>query len=142
MNILDGIKNFLQFVNDNWTTICVVIGLVIAIYKKVKDYLRLSNDEKIAIAKAQVKETILRLVTDAESDYQEWVKAGSVKRAQVIEEIFLMYPALSKVTNQEELIAWIDEAIDNALVTLREIIAENAEKVLEDASATTEISNQ
>ena len=134
MSILDGIKNFLQFINDNWTTICVIIGLLIAIYKKAESYLKLSNEERIAIAKTHVQETILRLVTDAEADYKEWVKAGSLKRAQVIEEIFLMYPVLSKVTNQEELIAWIDGVIDDALVTLRDIIAKNAEKVLDDST--------
>lgn len=128
MDVLNGLKNFLQFINNNWTTICVILGLLIALYSKIKRYLKLSNEEKISVAKTQIKETILRLVTEAESDYKEWVKAGSVKRAQVIEEIFLMYPILSRVTNQEELIVWIDETIDNALVTLRDIMSKNEEK--------------
>lgn len=135
MDVLNGLKNFLQFINDNWTTICVVLGLLIAIYSKIKSYLKLSRDEKISVAKTQIKETILRLVTEAESDYKEWIKAGSVKRAQVIEEIFLMYPVLSKVTNQDELITWIDETIDGALVTLRDIIAENKESNNDDTVA-------
>ena len=124
MNVLTGIQNFLQLINNNWVVIITIIGLLIAIYKKIKNYLRLSNDEKIAIAKKQIRETVLRLVTDAEEDYQEWVKAGAVKRAQVIEEIFLTYPILSKVTNQEELVAWIDMIIDEALETMRKIFAE------------------
>jgi hypothetical protein len=132
MDVLNGLKNFLQFINDNWTTICVIVGLLIALYIKIKNYLKLSKDEKIAIAKTQIKETILRLVTEAESDYAEWAKAGAVKRAQVIEQIFAMYPALSKVANQEDLIVWIDEMIDKALVTLRDIIAENAENLLDN----------
>lgn len=52
-------------------------------------------------------------------------KAGSVKRAQVIEEIFEKYPILSKVTDQEALISWIDETIDDALKTMREVFTEN-----------------
>ena len=40
MNILDGIKNFLQFVNDNWVVIITIIGLMIAVYKKIKNYLK------------------------------------------------------------------------------------------------------
>lgn len=129
MNILDGIKNFLQFVNDNWVVIITIIGLMIAVYKKIKNYLKLSNEEKIAIAKEQIKEIMLRLVTDAECNYLEWSKAGSVKRAQVIEEVFDKYPILSKVTNQEELIIWIDEVIDDALNTMRSVFAEqNADK--------------
>lgn len=127
LNILHGIQNFLQFINDNWTSIIVIIGLIIAITKKAKNFFSKSDEEKIAIAKKQIKETMLRLVTDAEVDYFEWVSAGSIKRAQVIEQVFEMYPILSKVTNQEELIEWVDDVIDEALETMREIFAENSE---------------
>jgi hypothetical protein len=127
LNILHGVQNFLQFINDNWTSIIVIIGLIIAIVKKAKDFFSKTDEEKIAIAKKQIKETMLRLVTDAEVDYCEWVSAGSIKRAQVIEQVFEMYPILSKVTNQEKLIEWIDDVIDEALETMREIFAENAE---------------
>ena len=124
-NILDGIKNFLQLINNNWTTILVIISLIIAITKKIKSYLSKSDEEKIEIAKQQVKEIILKLTSDAEVDYDEWKKAGSIKRSQVIKDIFIEYPILSKAVNQEELIKWIDETIDDALVTLREIVKEN-----------------
>lgn len=123
MNVLDGIQNFLLFINDNWTNIFVIIGLMISIVIKVKNFFSKSNDEKIAIAKKQIEEIMLRLVTDAECDYQELEKAGAVKRSQVIEEIFLTYPILSKVTNQEELVSWIDEIIDESLETMRDIIS-------------------
>ena len=76
MNILDGIKNFLGIVNDNWTTIMVIIGLIIAISKKAKNYLSKSDEEKIEIAKMQIQETILKMISDAEVDYEEWNKAG------------------------------------------------------------------
>ena len=125
MNILNGIQNFLMLVNEHWTEIIVIIGMALALYKRVKGYLGKTNEEKIEIAKVQIKETVLRLVTDAEMDYKEWVKAGAVKRAQVVEEIFMMYPILAKVTNQKELVAWIDDIIDEALETMREIFAEN-----------------
>lgn len=121
MNILQGIKNFLMFVNDNWTMIAVIIALVIAIAKKAKDFFSKSDEEKIAIAKQQIKETVLKLITEAEVDYYEWVQAGAIKRSQVINQIFEMYPILSKVTNQEELIAWIDKVIDESLEVMREI---------------------
>ena len=122
MSILDGIKNFLELVNENWTTIIVIIGLVIAVTKKAINYFSKSDEEKIAIAKKQIQETMLKLITDAEQDYEEWKQAGSIKRAQVIDELFANYPILSKVTNQEDLIKWIDDTIDEALVTLREIV--------------------
>lgn len=129
--MLDGIKNFLQFVNDNWTTIIIVISLCIALYQKIKNYVSKSNDEKIAVAKKQVQEVILKLISDAEFDYAEFVKAGSIKRAQVIKKIFEDYPVLAKVTDQTALVEWIDETIDNALKTLREIVAMNKEEAVE-----------
>lgn len=57
--------------------------------------------------------------------YLEWKNAGSVKRAQVIKKIFETYPILYKVTNQEELIKWIDEVIDGSLETMRKVFEEN-----------------
>lgn len=124
---MDGIQNFLSLVNDNWTGIMVVIGLMLAIYKKAKDYFSKSNDEKIAIAKEQIKERMLKMITDAEIDFEEWNKAGSIKRSQVIGEIFEKYPVLSKSINQKELINWIDEEIDNSLKTLRKVVANKGE---------------
>lgn len=125
MSILDGVKNFLEFVNENWTTIVVIIGLIIAIAKKGVAFFSKSDEEKIAITKKQIQETMLKLITDAEENYNEWKQAGSIKRAQVIDELFANYPILSKVTNQEDLIKWIDDVIDESLITLREIVENN-----------------
>lgn len=125
MDILNGIKNFLSLINDNWTTILVIVGLVLALWKKIESYSKLSTDKKIEIAKKQISENILKLITQAEKDYAEWEKAGSIKRSEVISEIYKEYPILAKVVNQEELVKWIDEQIDNALPTLRDIIKQN-----------------
>lgn len=123
MNILTGIQNVLQYINDNWTAIVIILGLATAVAKKAKDFFSKSDNEKIAVAKKQIKEIMLKLITDAETDYLAWVKAGAVKRSQVINQIFEMYPILAKTTNQEELIAWIDDVIDDSLETMREIFA-------------------
>ena len=131
MDILNGIKNFLSFINDNWTTILVIVGLALALCKKIESYSKLSTDKKIEIAKKQISENILKLITQAEKDYAEWEKAGSIKRSEVISEIYKEYPILAKVVNQEELVKWIDEQIDNALPTLRDIIKENEKDTLD-----------
>ena len=125
MNFLKGIQNFLEIINENWTTIVVIIGLAIGATNKIKKYISLTDDEKVEIAKNQIKETILKLISDAENDYSEWKKAGSIKRSQVVEDIFIKYPILSKVADQESIIDWIDNEINCALNTLREIIEEN-----------------
>ena len=130
MSIFDGIKNFLMLVNEHWTEIIVIVGLGIAIVKKAKTYLAKSDEEKIQIAKDQIGETMLKLVTEAEIDYNNWVKAGAVKRAQVIEMIFQRYPVLNRVTDQKQLIEEIDKLINDALKEMRGIISENAEKIV------------
>ena len=88
VNILDSITNFLELVNDNWTSIVVIIGLVLAITKKAVKYFRQSDAEKIEIIKKQIQAVMLKLITDAEKNYAEWKQSGSIKRAQVIEKLF------------------------------------------------------
>ena len=131
--MLNGIKNFLQFVNDNWTSIIIIISLIIAIVQKARSYFSKSNKEKIESAKAQIQQIVLKLITDAEVDYSSWEKAGSIKRAQVIQKIFAEYPILAKVTDQQEIIDFIDQAINEALKELRKIVAENKETTTEPA---------
>ena len=101
------------------------MGLGLLAFRKIEAYLSLSEQEKINLALEQVRVTALKMVTNAEIEYDEWVKAGSIKRSEVIDHIFEKYPILSKVTDQEYLIKKIDEIIDEALVTMREVIEEN-----------------
>ena len=121
MNFIDGLKNFLLFINENWTSILVIFGLILMLWKKIENYNKLSTEEKIAIAKRQIQERMLKLISDAEENYEDWAKAGEIKRAEVIARIYDEYPILSSVVNQDELIAWIDEQIDAALPTLRDL---------------------
>ena len=123
--ILVGIKNFLDLINQNWTLITVIIGLGILVFKKVKRYASLSEQEKIDLALEQIRITALKIVTDAEKEYDKWVKAGSIKRAEVIDKIFKDYSILSKVTDQETLIKNIDNIIDEALNEMRKVFETN-----------------
>lgn len=123
--MLNGIKNFLELVDQNWTTIVVIIGLCIGIAKKVQDFINKTDEEKIAIAKKQISQTILKMVSEAEEDYGFVSAAGKVKRSQVIAEIYKQYPILAKVVDQEQLIEWIDAEIDKSLDTVRDVITKN-----------------
>lgn len=130
MTFLTSLQNTLMYLNDHWTQIIICIGIAIALYKKIKTYLSKSTDEKVAIAMKQIKVKMLELVTQAELDYETWVKAGEIKRSQVIGEIFEMYPILNRVTDQETLVAELDEYIKKALVTMREVFSENATEAI------------
>lgn len=134
--LMNGIYNFLTFIDTYWTMIFAIIVTVIAIYKKAILFFGKSNQEKVEIAKVQIMEIMLRLVTEAECDYYEWIKSGAVKRAQVIDEIFTMYPILSRVTNQADIIKFIDDSIDEALKTMRKIFEENKKSGYEETITT------
>ena len=122
---MNGIENFLGYISENWVAILVLLGLTLALGRKVYNYLKIDNVEKIEIAKTQIREAMLKLITEAEIDFEEWNKSGKIKRSQVITKIYEKYPILSKAVSQEDVIAWLDREIDNSLVTLREIIKDN-----------------
>lgn len=121
-NFLIGLKNFLNLIINNWTLIITIIGMIILIYKKVTDYLKLSNDDKINIALSQIKDIALKLVTDAELEWEDYNKSGSLKRSQVLDKIYEQFPILKSVIDKEDLIVKIDYIIDAALIEMREII--------------------
>lgn len=124
---MNGLQHFLQLLHENWTTILVCAGLIVGIIQKTRSYFSKSNNEKISLAKEQLSRTILKMISDAEIDWKEWSSAGSIKRSQVIKQIYEEYPILSKVLEQDELVKWIDEQIDSALDTLRDVIKKNQE---------------
>ena len=124
---MKGLQNFLLMLNQHWVEIAVIIGLIVSLVQKVKSYLGKTDEEKMAIAKKQIQQTMLKMITEAEINYDTWNEAGSIKRSQVIEEIYEKYPILSKMVNQDSVIAWIDEEINNSLKTLREIVKSNKE---------------
>lgn len=126
--MLNGIKNFLEFLNANWTVIAVLLGLAVALIQKVKVFIGKTDEEKIQIAKKQIKEIMLKMVSEAELDFEDWNKAGAIKRSQVISQIYEMYPILSKVIDQNELIKWLDMEINTSLQTLEDIIDVNKDE--------------
>lgn len=131
---MEAITRLLTWIRDNWASIIAILGLCYAIYLKAKktytDWVAKTEEEKqaeldkqIEIAKKILGELILSLVSEAEVMWKdEGSKLGEIKRSYVINQIFEMLPVLSYVTDQEELLAYIDELIDKALVIVREKI--------------------
>lgn len=119
---MEGIQNFLNIIYDNWTTILVCLGLIVGIVRKTITYASKTKEEKVAIVKQQIQQTILKMISDAEFEWEEWDKAGSIKRSQVIKQIYDSYPILNLITDQQSFIAWVDEQIDNALGELKNVI--------------------
>ena len=123
---MQSIVNSLQFLNNNWSMIIIIIGLGLTLYKKIKSYLKLSTQQKIDIAWQQIEEVIMKLVSDAELDWKDFSKAGQIKRSAVIEKIYKDYPILNKIMDQDEVLKKIDELIDEAL---KEVVSVTADAV-------------
>lgn len=128
MVFLNGINKFLTFIYNNWTSILVLIGLLMGLYIKIKNFVSKSEEERIEFVKIQIKEGMLKMITDAEINFESWNKAGSIKRSQVIKQIYDQYPILSKIVDQEAFIQWVDTEINNSLKTLREIVNNNGKE--------------
>ena len=122
---MKGIENFLRFLNENYVSIMICLGLIIGLTQKIYSFFKKSKDEQLEIVKSQIHEIILRLITSAEMDFDQWNEAGEIKRAQVINDILGRFDILNRVTNQEEIIAFIDNEINESLKTLRKIVKEN-----------------
>lgn len=134
--MLTGLRNFLEIIYNNWTTICVIIGLIIGLYQKARKLFKKNQENKleldreelerqIEVAKKHIQEAMLKMITDAEEEYVQVKSAGKIKRSQVIKEIYEEFPILYKATNQDDIIKYIDELIDESLITLRGIIEKN-----------------
>lgn len=122
---MEAIKNFLELINDNWTLIITIVGLGMALYKKVNEYLKLNKDEKINIALEQIRKSMLSLVSKAEAEYGK--ETGKLKRSKVLEEIYIKYPILKEVMSQTDLEKQLDNIIDENLETLRVMLSNNKE---------------
>jgi hypothetical protein len=67
----------------------------------------------------------MEYITRSEFEYEDLVKSGSIKRSKVIKEIFEDYPILGEIVNQEYIIEFIDNAINEGLEELRNIVEQN-----------------
>lgn len=122
---MSSVQFFLTFIAQNWTFIVVLIGMIVGFFQRIFAYIGKSKEERVEIAKAQIQEILLKLVTSAEDDFSEWNGAGEIKRSQVIEEVYRRYPILSKVVDQKEITAWLDNEIDHSLEKLKGVIIKN-----------------
>ena len=127
---MTGVRNFCNFVTNNWTTICIFITIIVTLYFKIKSEIdkwqsmdEAEQAQAVERAKEMLAEYILGLVAKAEV---EWAKEGSglgvIKRSEVIQKIYDAFPDLVYAMSQEELISLIDTLIDKALKTVREKI--------------------
>jgi hypothetical protein len=137
MNPFISIKNFLEYINDNWATIVAIAGLAVAIYTKIKNYLKLSKEEKIEAAMKIVKQEMLKYMSDAELEWSGYKNSGNLKKSQVIKKIYEQHPELKTLVDQDTLISIIEKIIDDNMDEMNKVIhnidpEETAKKLTEN----------
>lgn len=130
---MDSIMNLLSWINNNWASLMIIIIIILAILTRTKkfyfEWKNKTEDEKqeeinkaIENAKKIIAENILSYVSDAEINWSAWLKMGDIKRSEVIKQLYIDYPILLQVVDQDEVIKFIDMSIDKALEIVREKI--------------------
>lgn len=153
---MKSLQNLLEFLNNNWSQIAVLLSLFLAVATRlsafIRDWQTKTQEEKdkaaqeafekaVETAKKALADYILILVSRAEIDWQsEEGKLGKTKRAQVIAQVYAKYPVLEQVQDKTALLTYIDDLINDALKTVREELRQPA-KTLEEkiVETTTEI---
>jgi hypothetical protein len=120
---MKGIKNIIDFIVNNWTYITLLISLLYLAYHKIKEFRKLSDEQKVEAAITIIREIIRKNVMTAEIQWEDFAKTGSIKRAQVISEVYETFPFLKDIYDQKTLIEEMDNIIDEALVDVRKIVS-------------------
>lgn len=126
---MEGIKNTLIIIEENWTNILIVLSCLFAIYRKVKKYINMNNEEKDKEKEELKEETLkivktvlLKLMSEAEIEWNDFEKSGSIKRSQVIKELYNEFPILKEFTNQDKLLEIIDNMIKEEKSKMDDVI--------------------
>lgn len=114
---MTGTKLVFHFLLDNWLDILISLLIISIIIEDIRAIIKRMDTKKIVKTLKKISGSIASYVNDAEMKWakKHIVKAGAVKRAEVISKIYEKYPELSDYVNQELIINSIDELIDNAL---------------------------
>ena len=122
-----GRKNIMShdifaFLDSAWSIFLVLLGIFIFLYNKITNYMKLTKEQKVEAALKVVKAELLKLMSDAEIEWQDFNKSGEIKKSQVISEIYKKFPFLAEYISQDELIEKIGELIEEQKAKMDEII--------------------
>lgn len=114
--------DIIAVLNSAWSIFIVILGIGIFAYSKITSYMKLSKEQKVEAALKVVKSELLKLMSDAEIEWQDFAKSGEIKKSQVITEIYNKFPFLADYISQDELIAKISEMIEEKMADMNKII--------------------
>ena len=120
---MKSINNLLTWINENWASLVTIIILLLAVLTKIRNFYLDWKNKTEQEKKEEIEKAIKNAkIAIAENNWSAWIKMGDIKRSEVIKQLYVDYPILLQVVDQDELIKFIDDAINKALETVREKI--------------------
>lgn len=120
---MEAIKNFIQFVSDNWTMITTILAALAGLYAKIVTWRKKTKKQRIDAAIEAVRVSMLGLVTEAEQAYG--AGTGAIKRSHVFARIFEEYPILAESLELDKLVDLLDGMLNENLAELNKTLADN-----------------
>jgi hypothetical protein len=119
---MTAIVNLLTFIDENWATIITIVGLLILLGKKAKEYSKLSDQEKVNIALKAVRSQLLEIMSEAEIAWDNYKKTGEIKKSKVFQVVYDKFPILKEYCDQDMIISEIGDMIDELKPEMDKII--------------------
>ena len=130
-----GISNTLNFIQENWSNFLFIIAIILVCCDKVKDYFKMSKEDRVKSTLVIIKKELLKLMCDAELDWSHIQKSGELKKSQVIKKIYEQFPILNQYVDQDELIKMIETMIEDGMEKMNSIINKiDQEQVIEEST--------
>lgn len=123
-----GLKNLLALITENWAVISVVLSLVIFTIIKLKNWKTMSKDEKLDSLLLVIQQWILKMMCEAEKNWEKYNSAGEVKKSEVIAEIYKQFPQLADYSQQDEILTKIETMINGAMDSMNKVMNADKEK--------------
>lgn len=120
---MEAIKNFIQFVSDNWTMITTILAALAGLCAKIAAWRKKTKKQRIDAAIEAVRVSMLGLVTEAEQAYG--AGTGAIKRSHVFARIFEEHPILAEALELDKLVDLLDGMLDENLAELNKTLADN-----------------
>ena len=79
----------------------------------------MTKEERVNTALKAIKEELLKLMSDAEIEWEDYKKSGELKKSQVLKEIYSQFPFLATYIDQDTLVNKLYDKIPNKSINTR-----------------------
>lgn len=116
------VNNVVNSLSNSLPTIIIVLAIIIGVVRMVIQYSKMTKEERVNAALKVIKEELLKLMSDAEIEWEDYKKSGELKKSQVLKEIYSQFPFLATYIDQDTLVNKLYELIDNEMENMNKII--------------------